>query len=390
MSEPIFLRHSRGLTLEEIVGLTGATAPAAALLTRRIVNIAPLDTASPGDLSFFDNRNFAAAAAVTHAAACLTTAALASHLPAHTAALVVREPYRAFVTAARAMFPQALRPSSLAAPGAVAGAHVDASARLEDNVTIEPGAVVGPRAEVGSGTLIGANAVIGAGVRIGRDCSIGAGVVLTDALIGDRVIIHPGCKIGQDGFGFVMGGKGHLKVPQVGRVIVQNDVEIGAGTGRNIQHYPAAVDELVLTEPLEPMARRAERRLARHGRRGLVARASAEALPFEDASFDTVVSTMVLCSVGDVPATLEEIGRVLKPGGRLLFLEHVRSDEPRVARRQDRLHGAWAWFAHGCRCNQPTVDLLEGTFSVEHLERGELPLAPSIVRPLVTGIAVPG
>lgn len=166
-------------------------------------------------------------------------------------------------------------------------------------------------------------------------------------------------------------------------------LEIGAGTGRNIQHYPAAVDELVLTEPLEPMARRAERRLARHGRRGLVARASAEALPFEDASFDTVVSTMVLCSVGDVPATLEEIGRVLKPGGRLLFLEHVRSDVPRVARRQDRLHGAWAWFAHGCRCNQPTVDLLEASpLEVERLERATLPAAPSIGRPIVLGSAV--
>lgn len=168
-------------------------------------------------------------------------------------------------------------------------------------------------------------------------------------------------------------------------------LEIGAGTGRNIQHYPAGVDEVVLTEPLEPMARRAERRLARQGRRGRVVRASAESLPFDDASFDTVVSTMVLCSVGDVPAALEEIGRVLKPGGRLLFLEHVRSDEPRVARRQDRLYGAWAWFAHGCRCNQPTVDLLEASpLAVERLERTTLPAAPSIVRSIVLGSAVRG
>ena len=97
-------------------------------------------------------------------------------------------------------------------------------------VSVEPGAVIGPRAEIGSGTVIGANAVIGAGVRIGRDCSIGSGTSLSNALIGDRVIIHPGCKVGQDGFGYVMGGKGHLKVPQVGRVIIQDDVEIGAGT----------------------------------------------------------------------------------------------------------------------------------------------------------------
>jgi UDP-3-O-[3-hydroxymyristoyl] glucosamine N-acyltransferase len=132
--------------------------------------------------------------------------------------------------AARELFPQALRPSSLSKPGDFAGAHVDASARMEDGVMIEPGAVVGPRAEIGGGTAIGANAVIGAGVRVGRDCSIGANTTISNTLIGDRVIVHPGCHIGQDGFGFVMGGKGHLKVPQVGRVIIQDDVEIGSGT----------------------------------------------------------------------------------------------------------------------------------------------------------------
>jgi len=144
--------------------------------------------------------------------------------------LTVREPYRAFVAAAREMFPQALRPSSLSEPGDFANAHIDKSARLEAGVAIDPGAVVGPRAEIGGGTVIGANAVVGADVRIGRDCSIGAGTALSNALLGDRVIVHPGCKIGQDGFGFVMGGSGHVKVPQVGRVIIQDDVEIGAGT----------------------------------------------------------------------------------------------------------------------------------------------------------------
>ena len=107
---------------------------------------------------------------------------------------------------------------------------MDPSARLESGVTVEPGAVVGPRAEIGSGTMIGATAVIGAEVRIGRDCSIGAGAVITDALIGDRVIVHRGCKIGQDGFGFVVADGGQRKIPQVGRVIIQDDVEIGAGT----------------------------------------------------------------------------------------------------------------------------------------------------------------
>jgi UDP-3-O-[3-hydroxymyristoyl] glucosamine N-acyltransferase len=229
MNEPVFLRHSRGLTLDEIVDLAGATLASPPPHSRRVVNVAPLDRASPHDLAFFDNRKFAAAAATTHAGVCLTTAALAGDLPPNVAVLTVREPYRAFVTVARKLFPQALRPSSLSEPGEFAGTHIDASARMEDGVSINPGAVIGPGVEIGSGSVIGANAVIGAGVRIGRDCSIAPNATISEALIGDRVIIHPGCKIGQDGFGFVM-GKSHLKVPQVGRVIIQDDVEIGAGT----------------------------------------------------------------------------------------------------------------------------------------------------------------
>ncbi len=230
MNEPFFQRHSRGLTLAEVAVIAGATLPAGLVQERRIANVAPLDRASPSDLAFFDQRKFHKAAAATHAGACLTTEALAKELPAHVTVLVVREPYRAFVTVARALFPHALRPSSLAKAGEINGAYLDPSARLENGVTIEPGAVIGPDAEIGSGTVIGANAVIGAGVRVGRECSIGPSVTLIATLVGDRVIIHPGCKIGQDGFGFVMGAQGHLKIPQVGRVIIQDDVEIGAGT----------------------------------------------------------------------------------------------------------------------------------------------------------------
>jgi UDP-3-O-[3-hydroxymyristoyl] glucosamine N-acyltransferase len=230
MSEPVFLRDTRGLTLEEIVTLTGAMVPAERPFARRIVDVAPLDRASPRDLSFFDNKRLSVDAGQTHAGVCLTRVALARLLPARVMALVVAEPYRAFVQVARALFPQSLRPSSLAPPGAIAGAHIHASARLESGVTVEPGAVIGPGVEIGGGSVIGATAVIGSEVRIGRDCSIAAGAVIANALVGDRVIIHPGCKIGQDGFGFVMGGGGHLKVPQVGRVIIQDDVEIGSGT----------------------------------------------------------------------------------------------------------------------------------------------------------------
>ncbi len=229
MGDPVFLRHTSGLTLDEIARSAGATIEAAPH-ARRIVNIAPLDRAAPSDLTFLDHKKYADAASSTHAGACLTTAALAKLLPAHVAALVVREPFRAFVQVSRELFPSAVRPSSLAKPGAVVGAHIDPAARLEDGVTVEPGAVIGAGAEIGSGSVIGANAVIGNDVRIGRDCSIGATAAISNSLIGDGVIVHPGCQIGQDGFGYVMSGKGHLKVPQVGRVIIQDNVEIGAGT----------------------------------------------------------------------------------------------------------------------------------------------------------------
>jgi UDP-3-O-[3-hydroxymyristoyl] glucosamine N-acyltransferase len=234
MSEPVFLRHTRGLALDEVAKLAGAEPPGAVVCARRIDNVAALDRAGPRDLCFFDNKNFAAAAGASHAGACLTTPALAHLLPARVTVLSVREPYRAFVVVARALFPHALRPSSLyageEADGIAPGAHVHPSARLENGVTLDPGAVVGPGAEIGSGTVIAAGAVIGPNVRIGRDCAIGAGSTVSNALIGDNVIIHAGCHIGQDGFGFVMGPGGHLKIPQVGRVIIQNDVEIGAGS----------------------------------------------------------------------------------------------------------------------------------------------------------------
>jgi UDP-3-O-[3-hydroxymyristoyl] glucosamine N-acyltransferase len=129
------------------------------------------------------------------------------------------------------LFPDALRPSLMfAAAGIASGAHVHPSARLESGVSLDPGVVVGPGAEIGAGTAVAANAVVGPGVRIGRNCSIGAQSSILNTLIGDRVIIHPGCRLGQDGFGYVLGRPAHTKVPQIGRVIVQDDVEIGAGS----------------------------------------------------------------------------------------------------------------------------------------------------------------
>ena len=128
-------------------------------------------------------------------------------------------------------------------------------------------------------------------------------------------------------------------------------VEIGAGTGANLDHYTDAVSEIVLTEPEEPMAKRLEEEAASPaggGRSVTVVRAPAESLPFPDDSFDTAVCTLVLCTVRDPERAIAEIERVLKPGGRLLFLEHVRSDDPSLAKWQDRLTPLWRRCGHGC------------------------------------------
>ncbi len=165
-------------------------------------------------------------------------------------------------------------------------------------------------------------------------------------------------------------------------------LELGGGTGANLPFYGPNVTKLVVTEPEEPMARRLEQKLEKFSLPATVLRVPAEALPFETNSFDFVVSTLVLCTVDDPEKALAEAHRVLKPGGKLVFLEHVRSDDPKLARRQDRFHGVWRRAAYGCRCNRPTEDNIERAgFSVAELENDQLLKAPTIVRPLIIGVA---
>jgi ubiquinone/menaquinone biosynthesis C-methylase UbiE len=165
-------------------------------------------------------------------------------------------------------------------------------------------------------------------------------------------------------------------------------LELGAGTGLNLPHYAAELDGLVLTEPAAPMAARLERRVRRSGRDYEVVAASAERLPFEDDSFDTVVSTLVLCTVDDPRRAIDEIARVLRPGGQLLFLEHVRADSPRLAQWQDRMHRPWHAFAAGCHANRPTVDLLrESPLRVEAVAHDRWSWMPVLVHPLAIGSA---
>jgi len=165
-------------------------------------------------------------------------------------------------------------------------------------------------------------------------------------------------------------------------------VEIGSGTGLNLPHYPDELDELVLVEPDVPMRSRLEKRLRETSRRARLVDAPAERLPFADQSVDTVVSTFVLCTVDAPELALEEIVRVLRPGGQLLFLEHVRSDSPRLASWQDRLANPWRRFARGCRCNRAIAELmLSGGLTLDDVRDGSWPAMPPIVRPLVAGRA---
>jgi len=183
-------------------------------------------------LTCFDNPKYAGLLASTTAGACLVSPRFEASVPAHVAVLRATEPFREFVTIARELYRDALRPQSCCGNSGIApSAVIDPTAHLEDDVIVDPLAVIGPNVEIGAGTVIGAGAVISANVRIGRDCNVGARTSLQYALIGNNVVIHPGCSIGQDGYGFVFFAPGrHLKVPQTGRVLIQNDVEIGAGS----------------------------------------------------------------------------------------------------------------------------------------------------------------
>jgi ubiquinone/menaquinone biosynthesis C-methylase UbiE len=166
-------------------------------------------------------------------------------------------------------------------------------------------------------------------------------------------------------------------------------LEIGGGTGANLSFYGSGVETLTITEPEAAMARRLERKLPDSAHPVEFVHACAEELPFEDGAFDVVVSTLVLCTVKDQPRALSELRRVLKADGRLLFIEHVRSAEPRLARWQDRLNGLQQLLAGGCNCNRATLNGIHAAgFSIMGVEHDHLRKAPPIVRPLVVGTAL--
>lgn len=228
MEHPGFFERAPPCRLADLAGKIGAQLGPGADGAALISDVRPLADAGVGDLSFVDNRKYLSQLAVTRARGCLVAPAFLARVPATCAALVMDAPYRGFALALQLFYPEAMQPKAAMAGAGEPAIHP--SAWLEDGVTVEPGAVIGREARIGRDSTIAAGTVIGYRVTIGRGCYVGPGASVIHALVGDRVILHAGVRIGQDGFGFAMSARGHLKVPQIGRVIIQDDVEIGANS----------------------------------------------------------------------------------------------------------------------------------------------------------------
>ncbi len=225
MADPRFFECAGPLSLRELARRSGAELQNGVDPAETFEDVAPLAMAGPAHVSFLDNRKYLEALRVSSAGACVIHPDMMDQAPSEMRLLISRNPYKAYALVAQAFYPRApVEPR--VAPTAV----VDESAVLGDGVRIEAGAVIGSRAEIGRGSLIEANAVIGDAVRVGEGCIIGANATLSHCLLGARVHIYPGARIGQRGFGFAIDPAGHVKVPQLGRVILEDDVEVGANT----------------------------------------------------------------------------------------------------------------------------------------------------------------
>jgi UDP-3-O-[3-hydroxymyristoyl] glucosamine N-acyltransferase len=230
MQHPGFFHRAGPFALRTIAEAVGAERIGDAEGDREIDDLRPLQDAGPSHLTFLDNRKYAVHLPSTRAAACLLTRRDIGRTPSGTVAVATAAPYRAFARALALFYADAFHPKVAGPAADPAGRLIHPTAEIDSSVTLGPGAIVGKEARISAGTTVSAGAVVGYRVRIGSDGYIGPGAVVTHALIGDRVIVHAGGRIGQDGFGFAMGRQGHLKVPQIGRVIIGDDVEIGANS----------------------------------------------------------------------------------------------------------------------------------------------------------------
>lgn len=225
MADPRFFTPAGPFTLGDLAAIAGAELAPGADLQRRFANIAALADAGPEDVTFLDNRRYLQAFSETRAGCCLVEARYAGRAPQGMQVLLTDKPYRGFALIAQAFYPEEKVRS-----GIHASAVIDPSAEIAPSARIDAGAVVGARAVIGERCWIAPNAVIGDGVTIGDDSAVGACAVLQYCLIGERVLIHPGVCIGSRGFGFAIDPEGHVRIPQIGRVIVEDDVEIGANS----------------------------------------------------------------------------------------------------------------------------------------------------------------
>jgi UDP-3-O-[3-hydroxymyristoyl] glucosamine N-acyltransferase len=225
MVDSRFFKNHGPFSAGDIAAATGATLVDAGNATRMLKDVSPLDRASENDISFFDNTKYVEQFQRSGAGACFIRSKFIEQAPKSMAILVTEDPYRCYALTAQLFYP-----APKTKPGVSANAIIDSSAMLGKDVSISAGVIIGANVKIGDRTHIGPNAVIGDGVTIGDDSSVGAVSSLSHCLVGNRVLIHRGVHIGQDGFGFALGRDGHVKVPQLGRVIVEDDVEIGSNT----------------------------------------------------------------------------------------------------------------------------------------------------------------
>ena len=225
MPDPRFFTVAGPFTLQKLAAIAGAEIGPGTDPDAVFTDVAPLDAAGPTDVSFLDNKKYVGAFETSRAGACLVHPDLASRAPGGMALLVTRKPYTAYALVAQAFYPV-----PAPRPGIAPGAIVDPTAEIGEGTEVAAGAVVGAGARIGARCRIASNAVIGDRVEIGDDTTIGACSSLSHCLIGSRVNIYPGVRIGTDGFGFAMDPTGFVRVPQLGRVIIEDDVEVGSNS----------------------------------------------------------------------------------------------------------------------------------------------------------------
>jgi len=225
MADSRFHSNSGPISLGELADITGAVLSDNADSDLMVTDVAPLDRADSDTLSFLDNVRYKDQFAASRAGVCIAAPEMQDVAPDGMVLLLTKFPYKAYAIAAQAFYPEAMPEPAIAET-----AVIDPQARIADGCVVEPGAVIMRDAEIGEGCFIEANAVIGASVILGRSCRVGANATISHSIIGDHVRIYPGCRIGQDGFGFAIDPAGHVKVPQLGRVLIGDSVEIGANT----------------------------------------------------------------------------------------------------------------------------------------------------------------